>query len=596
MHAFALRSRHLALTASLLLLGSFAASAAPRVDVSEDGNLVSRYDSAVAEAEAAHGAVHRGGSTVPYGALPDWTGDLERAVGGLEFGDFDNDGDLDLACGCYNASSSFPPITIYYTLIYRNDGGVLETTPSWTSTDQRHTGDVRFGDLDGDGRVDLYVSNGGQSLQPSVVYTNGPSGIDETPDWIADDETWSLAAQIADVDDDGRNDVVVSNQGNSIIPSRPASIFFNGPGGLETTPSWTSADSALSNGAAVADLDGSSDVTVIAHALSGDGSTRIFHLPQVPLVSVGRVEVIGGVTPAYTIDRRVSRIHFAAPPANGAAIEVDYTYSRYPDVAFARWVNYATCAYPNSAGTVGSLPSWNSGDASRADKGIGFSDVDGDGDPDLAFSGSDPTELWRNDGGTLAGAVWTPTNPNWSCQDLDWADIDNDGDEDLATIHFGSRQLRIYLNQGGVLDSAPSWVYSLGSSATEVAFGDVNGDGLLDVAAGTARLPLVLFLNQGGVVAAPATAPSAPGGAITATPNPSRRDVRLELPASPRPGIVRIVDAAGRLVRELPIAAGATRAGWDGRGSDGRSVPAGVYWAVREGDADRSAGRLIRLR
>ncbi|MBZ0267424.1 FG-GAP-like repeat-containing protein, partial [bacterium] len=469
MSASALRRRWFAPAALLLLLASPAAFAGPRVDVSEDGSLVSRYDADMAEAEAARGALRRGGTAVPYGALPDWTGDLERAVGGLEFGDFDNDGDVDLACGCYNASSSFPPITIYHTLIYRNDGGVLETTPSWTSDDQRHTGDVRFGDLDGDGRVDLYASNGGQSLQPSVVYFNGPSGMDTAPGWIASDATWSLAAQIADVDHDGRNDVVVGNQGNSVVPSRPASIFFNSAGGLQTSPAWTSADSALSNGVAVTDLDGGTNLAVIAHAFAGDGVNALFRVPRVPVVSIERVEVIGGATPAYTVDRRIGRIHFASPPASGTTVEVDYTYSRFPDVAFARWVNYATCVYTNAAGTMGSLPSWTTGNSSRADKGIGFSDVDGDGDMDLAFSGSDPTELWRNDGGTLTGSIWSPVNSFWGCQDLDWADIDNDGDEDLATIHFGNKQLRIYLNQGGVMDAAPSWIYTLGSSATEVA-------------------------------------------------------------------------------------------------------------------------------
>jgi len=223
--------------------------------------------------------------------------------------------------------------------------------------------------------------------------------------------------------------------------------------------------------------------------------------------------------------------------------------------------------------------------------------VDGDGDPDLAFAGSDPTELWRNDGGTLVGPVWSPTNTFWGCQDLDWADIDNDGDEDLATIHFSNRQIRIYLNRNGVLDQVPSWVYALGSSATEIAFGDVNSDGYVDLAAGTARVPLVLFYNQGPSVDAPVTPAAASAPSLAASPNPFRGSVRLTLPrAASREGTLRVVDAAGRLVRSLPVAAGSRDVQWDGRGADGRPASAGVYWMTADVGETPLHGRAVRIR
>ncbi len=66
----------------------------------------------------------------------------------------------------------------------------------------------------------------------------------------------------------------------------------------------------------------------------------------------------------------------------------------------------------------------------------------------------------------------------------------------LPIIHFGYSRLEIFMNNGGVLETNPSWTYTTGSPGTAVSFGDLNGDGFPDLAVGTARSPVVVFLNQ----------------------------------------------------------------------------------------------------
>jgi hypothetical protein len=71
------------------------------------------------------------------------------------------------------------------------------------------------------------------------------------------------------------------------------------------------------------------------------------------------------------------------------------------------------------------------------------------------------------------------------------------------------------------------------------------------------------------------------------------------LAGSPDPVGIRVLDLAGRTVRDLGDAIagrGARFAHWDGNGDAGRAAPAGVYFAVASGQRQRAACRFILLR
>ncbi len=129
--------------------------------------------------------------------------------------------------------------------------------------------------------------------------------------------------------------------------------------------------------------------------------------------------------------------------------------------------------------------------------GIAIGDVNNDDLPDIGYAmhhdyssndfGDQLIEVALGDG---TGLTWTPWDDDLATQGesygmfaTDFGDVDNDGDLDLAATSFGSgNPLMIYLNDG---DGTWSHAAALSGSNTDmhVFFGDINRDGLLDVAA-----------------------------------------------------------------------------------------------------------------
>ncbi len=171
------------------------------------------------------------------------------AVGAGWF-DMDNDGDLDLfvvnyvawdpakelVCGdpvrTYCHPRHYAPLA---NQLYRNEGNGVFADVSEVSGIAKHLGKgmgLAFGDADGDGRLDVFVTN---DTEPNFLFRNlgggkfeevgGPAGIAFNDDGRA---LSSMGADFRDFDNDGRDDVFLTALTNETFP-----LFRNAGGRFE---------------------------------------------------------------------------------------------------------------------------------------------------------------------------------------------------------------------------------------------------------------------------------------------------------------------------------------------------------------------------
>ena len=141
----------------------------------------------------------------------------EVISGGCSWGDFDNDGDLDIYITT-NRDNFFDPI---YNYLFENngDGTFTKNTTAGPPVDDGETSvSCGWGDYNNDSHIDLFVTNGWMGNEKNSLYSNsGDSTFTKITniDLVSDDNATPIAGfGWADYDNDGDLDVYVAG-GNS---------------------------------------------------------------------------------------------------------------------------------------------------------------------------------------------------------------------------------------------------------------------------------------------------------------------------------------------------------------------------------------------
>lgn len=188
---------------------------------------------------------------------------------------------------------------------------------------------------------------------------------------------------------------------------------------------------------------------------------------------------------------------------------LDYVVANGNDMARQRVAVY----YNNGNGTFPTTPSWQSADIDYHGH-LDVGDVNGDGYPDVAvsvyigptgFNSPGRVKLYLNNNGTLS------SNPSWVSADnfytfsCAFGDANGDGLLDLAVACGESyynypEQQRIYFNIGGSLETLPSWKSNASIYSYDVNWFDMDNDGDLDLVFANAGYPNYVFQNNNGVI------------------------------------------------------------------------------------------------
>ncbi len=309
----------------------------------------------------------------------------------VAWGDYDGDGDLDLAAG--NAGQP--------NRLYRNDGSVLTASAVWSSAESDYTYSVAWGDYDGDGDLDLAVGNYGA---PDRLYRNDGGSLTASAVWSSAKSNATVSVAWGDYDGDGDLDLATGNWG------QPNRLYRNNGGVLTASAVWSSAESDITWSVAWGDYDGDGDLDLA----TGNASqpNRLYRNDG------GSLTASATWSSTETDDTRsVAWSDFDGDGDLDLAVGNAYQPDRL---------------YRNDGGSLTASAAWSSIE-SDGTYSVAWGDYDGDGDPDLAVGGfGSPNLLYRNDGGSLtASAAWSSVEADRSGS-VAWGDYDGDGDLDLA--------------------------------------------------------------------------------------------------------------------------------------------------------------------
>ncbi len=359
--------------------------------------------------------------------------------GTCSWGDYDNDGDMDL----FLAGSGT------FMAVFRNDAGKFTDVTAAVGLPKVPSGySLNLIDYDNDGRVDLYLSlNGWSGPMPNRLYRNtGARFEDVTAQSGTGDPGSGFISLWGDLDNDGFLDLAIAN--GVLRDGSTPQIYRNNRNGTFTNVTRQAGilepPSYGAIGIALGDYDGDGDTDLLINGLDQSPNRLYRNEGKWKFTEVARQAGI------------------LQPPHNGfVCFFFDYNNDARPDVLTTSLAPWEVVAEGMKAGyrptrthSDATRLFRNNGDGTFRDvtfesglyfpmgvMGAGVADIDNDGFVDIYFGNGDPqlsrlepNRLFRNRGdGTFIDVTKLTAfaRPGNKGHGVSFVDIDNDGDLEI---------------------------------------------------------------------------------------------------------------------------------------------------------------------
>lgn len=348
--------------------------------------------------------------------------------------------------------------------------GAKSNTYTVASLQGGYSSDVALGDLNGDGILDMVVTDYGTAAQcatsgysntVSVSMGNGDGTFGAATFYELGVGTRPHNVSLADVNGDGQLDIladtaqndvvyVLQNQGNGVFNSDPLSNSTFNPGIY------------VLNGMATGDINGDGNTDIISTGRTNNGSGLYYGV----FVATGNGTGVNGFS---------SNTNGAVIPSAAFKIEVGkLNGDDYDDVITAnRNAKSFSVLYSNGS-TLNNADTYNVG---AAVNDVAMGDLDGDGRNDIAVAAGNNVYVYtQNSNGTFTQAKTLEAGKTVTSVEI--ADVNGDGSLDIVSAQGGDNTVNIFMGDGS-LGFNKQTAY-IGNGPVAMTTGDLNNDGLVD--------------------------------------------------------------------------------------------------------------------
>ena len=383
--------------------------------------------------------------------LPNLPGVIE---GSTAWGDYDNDGRLDLFITGNETSEGMG-----ISKLYHNTGGSFDDkTMLLPGLPQLGSSAAAWGDYDNDGRLDLMITGGTLTQRTSKLYHNTGTGFTDQSSLLPDlPQVWNGSLAWADYDNDGRADLLLT--GSELGATKPVSKLYHNVGNRFEDQSSQLPNLPGVQYSAVAwgdyDRDGRLDLIITGYTGPGSGGvSKLYHN-----------------TPDGFVDQS-ARLPSLSGVMDGSLAWGDYDNDGWLDLALtgksgsvslSRLYHNTGNSFEDQSSQLPSLPGVHYST-------VAWGDYDNDGRRDLILTGDTGSELvtrlYHNTGNGFASISLSDVGlPAVSVSSVAFGDYDNDGKLDLLLTGYSTAGpvSRLIHNMSPTANAVPTVPDSLSS-------------------------------------------------------------------------------------------------------------------------------------